>query len=135
MALLENNFGFANALLEKGVNLESFLTLERFDKLYNSRKGSKNVEPFSLYMEKAYANFHDDTLIDCDLIKRFFKKNLFDQFDPYFLPKTNYCKENSRVRVEKPEENLFIWCVLFNQVEIAKLFWCTGHVFSFLNFT
>jgi hypothetical protein len=38
MALLENNYGFVNALLEKGINLESFLTLERFEKLYNSRK-------------------------------------------------------------------------------------------------
>lgn len=41
MALLENNFGFANALIEKGVNLENFLTHERLDRLYNSRKGSK----------------------------------------------------------------------------------------------
>jgi hypothetical protein len=38
MALLENNFGFVDALLGKGINLESFLTLERFDKLFNSRK-------------------------------------------------------------------------------------------------
>lgn len=38
MALLENNFPFANALFEKGINLDRFLTLERFDKLYNSKK-------------------------------------------------------------------------------------------------
>ena len=41
MALIENNVGFATALVEKGLNLDSFLTYERFKTLYNSRKGKK----------------------------------------------------------------------------------------------
>ena len=129
MALLENNYEFANALLEKGINLEKFLTYERFERLYNSRKGSKNTEPFSLYLTKANANFQENTPITIDLIKKFFRKNLFDQFNPYFLPEN--ITENSKNLVKNPEHNLFIWCVLFNNVEIAKLFWCYGDVYIF----
>ena len=48
MALLESNSGFANALVEKGVNLDNFLTYERFRRLYNSRKGSKVLDETSI---------------------------------------------------------------------------------------
>ena len=82
----------------------------------------KNTEPFSLYLTKAYASFQEDTHVDVKLIRKFFTKNLFDQFDPFFLPERLPC-ENIKQSVPYPEHNLFIWCVLFNQFELAKVFW------------
>ena len=80
-------------------------------------------------MIKAYASFHETTLINTELIKKFFKKNLFDQFTADFLPDED-CggSSKSREKVEsKSEKNLFIWCVLFNQFELSKLFWSGIH--------
>ncbi len=59
MALLENNSSFANALIEKGVNLDNFLTYERLKRLYNSRKGSKVLHEnnFVILINKIYNLF------------------------------------------------------------------------------
>ena len=94
-------------------------------------KGTKNKEPFSLYMHKTYSNFFESTPINSDCIRGFFQKHVFDSFNPYFLP-DNYSKENAKTYVKYAEQNLFIWCVLFNQVEIAKLFWSIGEVIEII---
>ena len=31
-------------------------------------------------------------------------------------------------KVEFPEQNLFLWALLMNRIDIAKLFWQTGEV-------
>ncbi len=74
-------------------------------------------------MIKAYASYHETTIIDTYLITKFFKKNLFDQFNVGYLPDDS-CK-NGKEKVLHPEKNLFIWCVLFNEIELAKIFWST----------
>jgi hypothetical protein len=78
-------------------------------------------------LAKVSIDFNDNSTITSDIIKKFFKAHLFEKFNPYFLPE-NYCKENGRTFVKHAEQNLFIWCVLFNQIEIAKLFWSIGDV-------
>lgn len=78
-------------------------------------------------MHKVNANFDDYTRINSECIKDFFRKHIFEKFNPFFLP-DNYCEKNSKVPVIYPEQNLFIWCILFNESEIAKLFWYTGEV-------
>jgi hypothetical protein len=73
---------------------------------------------------KDYASYHETTMIDTYLIKKFFKKNLFDKFNVEFLP-NDACSKNGKEKISDPEKNLFIWCVLFNEIELAKLFWST----------
>jgi hypothetical protein len=46
MALLENNISFANTLMDKGINLENFVTLERFYRFYNFKKVLQEVFEF-----------------------------------------------------------------------------------------
>ena len=81
----------------------------------------------SLFLEKVFTDFGDNSSINSDIIKKFFTRHIFEKFNAYFLPE-NYCKENAKSLVKYPEQNLFIWCVLFNQVEIAKIFWSINDV-------
>lgn len=68
-------------------------------------------------------------MINSDIIKKFFNKHVFEKFNAFFLPE-NYLKENGKSLVKSVELNLFIWCVLFNQLEIAKIFWSLGEVYK-----
>jgi hypothetical protein len=38
-------------------------------------------------------------------------------------------KEFGYEKVEFPEQNLFLWALLMNRIDIAKLFWQTGEVY------
>jgi hypothetical protein len=78
-------------------------------------------------MHKTYADFDENCPVNSDIIKKFFEKRLFDRFNTYFLPDV-YSKTNGKTLVKHAEQNLFIWCVLFNQPELAKLFWSVGEV-------
>jgi hypothetical protein len=56
-------------------------------------------------------------------VKRFLKFYLFKGFKSKFLDGV-YTGLNERVPY--PEKNLFVWALLMNRIEIAKIFWRIG---------
>ena len=54
-----------------------------------------------------------------------FLKHLFYKARTFFLPDG---KEADNANVNEPELNLFLWAVVSNRVEIAKIFWRLGKV-------
>ena len=101
----------------------------------------KNEEPFLLYLEKkklgqTKADPQDPSRrrartavreINVKLIKRYIK-HLFSTYNPEkFLP-DSFSKNNLNNNFPEPELNLFLWCILSNRIEIAKIFWRLGNV-------
>ena len=63
---------------------------------------------------------HDN--VDFRMIEKFLKKIFLDTFEPKFLP------FYSTLPILKPEVNLFLWALLLNRTETAKIFWKIGEV-------
>lgn len=51
---------------------------------------------------------------------------MFEDFQPNFL--SNIKTDMPESEVEYPEKNLFVWAILMNRFEIAKIFWKIGDV-------
>ena len=156
MALIENRPLFVELLLQHGLDLNSFLTKNRLYYLYNSitiARDSKRAPLFEIY--KLKYNFEIDKIfITFKKLKHFLKNYISEELDFDFLPEdkkfnnyydelefkhkldeafkydmiSNNCGDNNDQLGEdkSASENLFIWSLFMNRIEIAKLFWQFG---------
>lgn len=69
------------------------------------------------------ANEANILIVEYSDIKNFMRK-IFNFFDDDFIP------TNNTVEITDAEMNLFLWAILSNRIEIAKIFWRLGKVFT-----
>ncbi|CAF0758789.1 unnamed protein product [Brachionus calyciflorus] len=155
MALIQNKPNFVELLLDNGLDIKSFLTVRRLLFLYNSQKIhqlAKKAPLFQLYKRK-YLPAKNVAIITFEGIRKFLKEFLFEDFKPNFLKNVGNDVELSQLMIflknanklessnvtfkgmdrEKfcanvpyPEKNLFVWALLMNRIDIAKIFWQLG---------
>ena len=122
-ALSLGDHQFVQLLIENKLDLDKFLTVAKLSDLYNTIVGMKDIKeaPFSNYFRKLSKS---NSTIKFDDVQTFIEQftgiKLSDCFfsDPklfaiiYLFPEA---------RINNPVENLFIWSVLFNRPEIARV--------------
>jgi hypothetical protein len=86
----------------------------------------RSDEPFLLYLEDYTSKNIGFRIKFLDVVN--FMKNNFDEFDESIFPKDDPEPGTENNPVIEPELNLFLWAVLSNRIEIAKIFWRLGKV-------
>jgi len=117
-AIVNNQPEFVQLFLETGIDLDKFFDKKLLSDLYNSPE--KTASPlFKLLRDKYHRKaslsikFRDVRELLVDL--------LFPGFQPEFLP---YDTTVATASDEKfAEKNLFVWSLLFNRIQLAKIFW------------
>ncbi|XP_077991932.1 transient receptor potential cation channel subfamily M member-like 2 isoform X2 [Glandiceps talaboti] len=101
----ENRVGFIALLLEKGLVIEEYLTVNRLEHLYQSH-ASKSLIP-ALRVKDLNISYKKDIL---PLIKTLMQS--------YFKP-----PEVNGETFEKPYQELLIWAILVNKTEVTEYMW------------
>ena len=120
-SLLKNRPDFVEFFLEKSqsIDLKEFLDKPRLCKLYTVLKGD---DPDSLILKNSPIYIMDSRLynkqVELKDVKEFLQSR-FRGFEPKFLA------DDSK---NEPEINLFVWALLLNRIELAKIFWKIGKV-------
>ena len=120
-SLLKNRPDFVEFFLEKSqsIDLKMFLDKPRLSKLYTVLKSD---DPDSLILKNSPIYMMDSRLYDKKVefkeVEEFLQSR-FRGFDPKFLV------DDSK---NEPEINLFVWALLLNRIELAKIFWKIGKV-------
>lgn len=155
LALLQNKPEFVELLLENGLNLRTFVITRRLYFLYNSQVQTdvKRAPLFQRFKRKhrnasnGSSHSHKSRIITFEYLNKLLKDYIFEDFEPSFLP---YDAQNMKQmeqflrlanrkacsdevdfdfgysEVDNPEQNLFIWALLLNRIQIATLFWQIG---------
>jgi hypothetical protein len=85
------------------------------------------VKQYSDYRDSLYYSTAEEEQISSQTIRILFENFFFETLQIEFIPEFEK-SENCDLTVEYPELNLFLWAVLRNRLEIAKIFWRCGQV-------
>lgn len=121
-ALTLGNTQFVRLLIENKLNIDKFLTVRRLHCLYNSSRNMKDIKeaPFSYYFRKKYKNREE---IKFDDIKDYIENLVRIKFPKNFFPPSDLAVSKwDNTTIHSPISNLFIWSILFNKPEIARVF-------------
>ncbi len=131
-ALTLGNHQFVQLLIDNKFDIDKFVTVKQLGDLYNSSINSKDVKeaPFSNYFRKISKNQTSVKFNDVQtFIEEFTGIKLSDCFfsDPKLFATIYLFPE---ARIKNPVENLFIWSILFNRPEVARVFLKVSKVFK-----
>ncbi len=131
-ALTLGNHQFVQLLIDNKFDIDKFVTVKQLGDLYNSSINSKDVKeaPFSNYFRKISKNQTSVKFNDVQtFIEEFTGIKLSDCFFADLkLFATIYLFPEARIK--NPVENLFIWSILFNRPEVARVFLKVSKVFK-----
>jgi hypothetical protein len=116
MALVRNNFEFVKLLIENKLDIDKFLTKERLVKLYETPVKDLKEAPFKYYLRSNEIKWSKKV---CSLIKKAINIDLEDVF--FEKKETNNKYYGDSNSVNAPEVNLFIWSILFNKPQVARI--------------
>ena len=124
--LLENEFDINKCFNE---NAQYILDI------FNESNVDKKKEPMYLYLQNKYKFHSIFNKSNRFLNEKYFhhlEKSIFPTIDIKFYPQNLFNKTST---VTQPEMCLFLWCILTNRLDIAKIFWRLGNVIgnSFFN--
>ncbi|XP_074655760.1 transient receptor potential cation channel subfamily M member 8-like, partial [Tubulanus polymorphus] len=141
MALMLDRVDFVRLLLENGVNIHEFLTIERILNLYNHLP--KNSLLYCLL-----SKCRQDEVVTLKAVGKLISELIGDFYKPLYLRDSRYdisvkttaelitskCelqttsfRETDRpTSFDNPTRELFVWSVLLNRQKMANLFWEEG---------
>ncbi|KAL8572120.1 hypothetical protein ACOMHN_052917 [Nucella lapillus] len=121
-AIQQNRVDFVDLFLDNGVSLRGFLTEERLLKLY--REIPRNCW---LYDRLVKVKSTKDGEITLEHVAKVLKRLLGDYYDSgHISTARSGCEETTFKTSKPPAQDLFLWAVLMNQNDMARLFWTKG---------
>ncbi|CAL1527369.1 unnamed protein product [Lymnaea stagnalis] len=139
-ALVENKVDFVKLMLNNGIIMQEYLTIQRLEHLYNSM-------PKHCYLYLILKNFAKEDKFNVDIIEKF-TRSLLDRFDndtfskpgdqepkgvnkiasSMIVPHIESDSENRQEpnRFKRPYKQLLIWAILMDRFNLAQLFWELG---------
>ncbi|XP_061181480.1 transient receptor potential cation channel subfamily M member 2-like [Saccostrea echinata] len=126
-AIKQDRVDFVDLLLDNGISFKDFVTQERLLKLYNTTPDHSLLREL-LYRVKRKHHNNGNTAITLKDIKRLIKMLTDVNVEPYASRPANQQPLGSNRKKESkfPFEDLFLWSVLMNRQDMAKLFWRQG---------
>ncbi|XP_048780497.1 transient receptor potential cation channel subfamily M member 2-like isoform X2 [Ostrea edulis] len=126
-AITQDRVDFVDLLLDNGISLKDFVTTERLLLLYNvAQEHSLLKELIFRVKRKHHTSGERITIKD---IKRLIKLLIDINVEPYAsrpAHQTVLVESNRKKESKFPFEDLFLWSVLMNRQDMAKLFWKQG---------
>ncbi|XP_070175133.1 transient receptor potential cation channel subfamily M member-like 2 [Littorina saxatilis] len=149
-----NRVDFVDLFLDNGVSLKDFLTVRRLLKFYNEIP--KNCHLYSLLLKVKHKHAAQRQRFSLEDVGFLLQDLLGDYFQPDYLqendkPKLremnadailsahlssppaaaaaekNEALKDGDIKLPRPAQDLFLWAVLMNQQDLAKLFWREGN--------
>ncbi|XP_030849301.1 transient receptor potential cation channel subfamily M member 2-like isoform X2 [Strongylocentrotus purpuratus] len=118
-ALSNNQANFIELFLEQGVNLKDYLTIKELTILYNEiRSNSLLYEQ----LEKHRGEYSTDEF-NLKHVGKVIRDLMFETYQPLYLRDSDMKKVLQTNQFEFPMRELFVFAILQNYHEMAKLFW------------
>ncbi|XP_067933259.1 transient receptor potential cation channel subfamily M member 3-like isoform X2 [Watersipora subatra] len=137
-ALVQNKVDFVELLLEKGVNMSKFLTINNLEELYNTKIGSTSTLHMMLRDVQKYRHPNDRvSLLDVGLVleklmggayrsrycRRKFKSKYYQATRNKYPSINKGSQDSSDSPFPFPFSDLMIWAVLLKRQKMAKFMW------------
>nr|XP_022342892.1 transient receptor potential cation channel subfamily M member 2-like isoform X1 [Crassostrea virginica] len=126
-AIKQDRVDFVDLLLDCGTSIKDFLTTERLLMLYNTVSDHSLLKDLICRLKRKHHSAGRD--ITHKDIKRLIKMLIDINVEPYATRPANRSIQvgsNRKKESKLPFEDLFLWSVLMNRQDMAKLFWKQG---------
>lgn len=126
-AIRQDRVDFVDLFLDCGTSLKDFLTTERLLMLYSTIPDHSLLKELICRVKRKHKCFGTDVTIKD--IKRLIKMLIDINVEPYATRPANQTSQfgsNRKKESKLPFEDLFLWSVLMNRQDMAKLFWRQG---------
>ncbi|XP_048236497.1 transient receptor potential cation channel subfamily M member-like 2 isoform X3 [Haliotis rufescens] len=138
-----NRVNFVDLFLDHGVSLKDFLTPSRLLRLYNQISRNCQLNTLLTKVHGASTEARKFSLAD---VGHLLQELIGDYYQPYYLTDSRFKnlkpeqllsapepepgsvpQVSGDLQLHRPIQELFIWSVLMNRQELAKLFWREGN--------